>query len=58
MDGKVKQTVQAYYASNGTDLATAAQRWALTFYTRQGSWEAGTAGCLAALMDEYTRLYG
>lgn len=58
MYGKVKQTVQNYYENNGTDLSTAAVSWAKDYYTSGGSWQAGSAGCLAALMDEYRRLYG
>ncbi len=58
MYGKVKQTVQNYYENNGTDLSTAADSWAKDYYTSEGSWQAGSAGCFAALMDEYHRLYG
>jgi hypothetical protein len=58
MYGKVKQTVQNYYEGNGADLSTSAINWAKDYYTSEGSWQAGSAGCLAALMDEYHRLYG
>jgi hypothetical protein len=58
VDGQVQQNVRDYYEGNAPDLATQAQRWALSYYTRAGSWMAGMAGCLAALMDEYHRRYG
>ena len=58
VDGQVKQKVQAYYQGNSSDLSTVAQQWARSYYTSQGSWQAGMAGCLAALNDEYHRLCG
>ncbi|MGB7589360.1 MAG: hypothetical protein WBM00_11700 [Solirubrobacterales bacterium] len=58
MYGKVKQTVQNYYEGNGADLSTDAVDWAKDYYTNEGSWQAGSAGCLASLMDEYHHLYG
>lgn len=58
VNAQVKQQVQAYCAGNAPDLSTIAKRWAIGNYTHQGSWQAGMAGCLAALMDEYHRLYG
>jgi hypothetical protein len=55
--GHLKERVQAYYEGNAPDPSTQALRWARRFYGRQGSWEAGMAGCQAALLDEYQRLY-
>ncbi len=58
VNGKAKQTVQKYLAGSTPDLSTVAKKWALGYYTQQGSWEAGMAGCLAVLMDEYKRASG
>lgn len=40
----------------GANLLTVADAYA--FYTLNGAWQAGEAGCYAAQQDEYDRLYG
>ena len=55
-----KAKVQAYYSGNGATLDTIATRHAKDTYGTglSGSFQGGYAGCFAALMDEYGRLYG
>jgi hypothetical protein len=51
--------VKAYYSGSGASLDSIAISYAKGVYGSSGyTWQAGYAGCLAALMDEYTRLYG
>jgi hypothetical protein len=53
-----KAKVKAYYNSTGPTLDTIAESYAKDIYGSSGfRWQAGYAGCLAALMDEYDRLY-
>jgi len=51
--------VRAYYSGNGPTLDTIAVRYARSTYGTSllGSFQAGVAGCYAALLDEYDRLY-
>jgi hypothetical protein len=55
--GHLRERVRAYHEGSAPDLSTQALRWARRYYGRQESWEAGMAGCQAALLDEYQRLY-
>jgi hypothetical protein len=49
--------VRAYYESRGPDLDTIAMRYAKSIWGSSDTWQAAYGGCLAALSDEYDRLY-
>ena len=57
---RAKAKVQAYYSGNGPTLDSIATRYAKGTYGTSfyGAWQAGYAGCYAALGAEYDRLYG
>lgn len=54
-----KAKVRAYYSGTGASLDTIATHYAKGTYGADplGGWQAGYGGCLAALQDEYDRLY-
>ena len=61
--GEAQGVVERYYTGEGTSLDQFAESYAKETYVGHADpyedlvWQAGFAGCLAALMDEYDTLY-
>lgn len=52
-----KAEVEAYYNGRGASIDNVAERFAKSMYNAY-VWQSSFAGCFAALLDEYRRLYG